>query len=61
MAVALDQLVLLVGPLEREEGLSQILDRVEPADPEQVLLQRPDEQVGTADAFGGAGSFREGG
>jgi hypothetical protein len=34
MAVALDQPALVVGLLERQEGLSQVLDRFEPADPE---------------------------
>lgn len=39
LAVALDQPVPVAGRLERREGLAAVLRRLEPAQPEQVLLQ----------------------
>jgi hypothetical protein len=38
--------------LERDEGQPQLLDGREVANPQQVLLQGPDEALGTAVAFG---------
>ena len=43
--MALDQPLLIVPPLELPEGLDQIGDRGEVLDPEQVLLQGPDEAL----------------
>ena len=48
----LDQRVFVVGPPEVDQGEAQFLDRPEGADPEQVLLERPDETLGAAVAFG---------
>lgn len=52
MSVALDPPVLVVGRLDLQEGLAQVLDRVEPAHPEQVLLQCQDEPFRAAVALG---------
>ena len=52
VAVPLDDPGLVVGSLEREERQTQLLDGREVADPQQVLLQGPDEPLGTAVAFG---------
>lgn len=49
--MALDDPLLVVSALEVEERLSQLLDGLEPLDPEQVFLQRPDEPFGTTVAF----------
>jgi hypothetical protein len=46
--MALDQPLLIVPPLELAEGLDQLGDRGEVPDPEQVLLQGPDEAFGDA-------------
>src|SRR4051794_34144205 len=48
----LDDPALVVGLLERDQGQAQLLDRVEVADPQQVLLQGPDEPLGAAVALG---------
>jgi hypothetical protein len=56
--VALDEPLLVVGPLGRRQRLAQIFDRVEPADPEQVLLERPDEPFGAAIALRGTDEVR---
>jgi len=45
VAVAHDQPVLVVGLLEPQEGQAQVLDRLEPAEPEQILLQGKDERL----------------
>ena len=49
-----DQPGRVVGLAEREQRLTQFLDGLEGAHPEQVLLQRADEPFGTAIAFRGA-------
>ena len=51
VAVPLDDPGLVVGSLERDECQPQFLDGREVADPQQVLLQGPDEALGTAIAF----------
>jgi hypothetical protein len=43
--MALDDPGPVVGVLERVERLAQLLDGGEAADPQQVLLQRPDEAL----------------
>jgi hypothetical protein len=52
VAVTLDDPSLVVGGLECEERQPQLLDGVEAADPEQILLQGPDEPLDTAVALG---------
>ena len=42
----LDQPASVVGPPELDEGEAEFLDGSEGPDPEQVLLQRPDEPLG---------------
>ena len=59
MAVALDAPLFVAGLLDRGPGLAQILGGVEPADPEEGFLQRPDEAFGAAVALGGAQDGRE--
>ena len=54
MAVALDQPVFVVGLPEVDQGEAEFLDGPEGPDPEQVLLQRPDEPLGAAVALGRA-------
>ena len=46
VTVALDQPVLVVGRLELEQRQAEFLDGLEGPNPEQVLLQRPDEALG---------------
>ena len=58
MAVALDQPALVVGLLERQEGQAQLLDLLEPAEPEQFLRQGADEPLGTTVALGSADESR---
>src|SRR4051812_5852416 len=43
----------VVGLPEDQQGLPKLLDGVEGPQPEQVLLQGPDEALGTAIALGG--------
>ena len=50
--MALDDPGPVVGVLERVEGQAQVLDGLEAADPEQVLLQCPDEAFDAAIASG---------
>src|SRR5687767_1753042 len=50
--MAPDQPSFVVGPLEVEQGETELLDGVEGPDPEQVLLERPDEALGAAVPFG---------
>ena len=52
IAVALDDPSLDVGRLECVKGQPQLLDGGEATDPQQVLLQGPDEPLGTAVALG---------
>ena len=52
MAVALDQPLLVVAVLEREQREAQLLDRLERLHPEQLLLERADEALGAAVALG---------
>ena len=51
VAVPLDDPGLVVGLPEGEECQAQLLDGVEAADPQQVLLQHPDEALGAAVPF----------
>src|SRR4051795_10686515 len=51
VAVPLDDPALVVGPLERDERQAELLDGLEAAHPQQVLLQRPDEALGAAVPF----------
>src|SRR5215216_91978 len=51
VAVPLDDPGLVVGLPEGEECQAQLLDGVEAADPQQVLLQDPDEALGAAVPF----------
>ena len=52
VAVALDQPLLVVAVLEREQREAQLLDRLKRLHPEQLLLERADEALGTAVALG---------
>src|SRR3954454_15019710 len=52
VAVPLDDPALVVGLPKGDERQAKLLDRVEAADPQQVLLQGPDEALGTAIALG---------
>jgi hypothetical protein len=52
VTVALDDPGAVVGLLEGVERLAQLLDGVEAADPEKVLLESPDEALDTAVALG---------
>src|SRR3954453_10302997 len=52
VAVPLDNPALVVGLPEGEECQAQLLDGVEAADPQQVLLQDPNEALGAAVPFG---------
>jgi hypothetical protein len=54
VAVSLDQPAFVVGLPELDQREAEFLDRPEGPDPEQVLLQRPDEPLGAAVALGGA-------
>src|SRR4029453_3605743 len=47
----LDDPALVVGPLEREQRQTQLLDGIEAADPEQVLLQHANKSFGAAVAL----------
>lgn len=58
VSVALYDPLFIVDALELEQGLAQFLDRVEPADPEQVLFQRPNEAFRAAVALRRAVSHR---
>src|SRR4051812_42504263 len=51
VAVPLDDPALVVGSLERDERQAELLDGLEAAHPEQVLLQGPDEPLGAAVAL----------
>src|SRR3954464_533863 len=51
VAVPLDDPALVVGPLERDERQAELLDGLEAAHPQQVLLQGPDEPLGAAVAL----------
>ena len=51
VAVALDQPLLVVAVLEREQREAQLLDRLERLHPEQLLLERADEALGAAVAL----------
>src|SRR3954452_21108806 len=48
----LDDPGLVVGPLEGEQRPAQLLDGLEAPQPQQVLLERPDEPLGAAVALG---------
>jgi hypothetical protein len=48
----LDQPRRVVGFVERQQRLTQVLDGLAGADPEQVLLERPNELLGTAISLG---------
>src|SRR4051812_42041696 len=50
--VPFDEPGRVVGLPEDQQGLPQLLDGVERVHPEQVLLQGPDEALGTAIALG---------
>ncbi len=50
--VAFDQPVLVVGPAEGADGGSQLVERVEALDPEQLLLERLDRFLGAAVRLG---------
>lgn len=50
--VPLDQPVLVVGLFELEQRQAELFDGVERAPPEHVLLERADESLGAAIAFG---------
>ena len=51
VAVARDESLLVVELLEVQKGQAQLFDRVEGADPQQVLLERADEALGAAVAL----------
>src|SRR4051812_20427857 len=51
VAVPLDDPALVVGSLERDERQAELLDGLEAAHPQQVLLQGPDEPLGAAVAL----------
>jgi hypothetical protein len=51
VAMPLDQPVFVVGPPEVDQGQAEFLDGAECPDPEQVLLQGPDEPLGAAVAL----------
>jgi hypothetical protein len=48
----------VIGLPELEEGKPEFLDGAEGPDPQEVLLQRPDEPLGAAVALGGADKGR---
>lgn len=52
MAVALDQPALVIGLLPGNERKAKLLDRVEGTDPQELLVERADDAVGTAVALG---------
>lgn len=56
--MAFDDPLFVVGALEFQQSLSQVLDRVEPSDPKQVLLQCSDEPLCAAISFRGADECR---
>src|SRR4051794_21818913 len=47
----LDDPALVIGPLKREQRHTQLLDGVEAADPEQILLQHANKPLGAAVAL----------
>ena len=49
---------LIIAVPERKERLAQLLDGIEPTQPEQVLLQSSDEALGAAVPFRGADEHR---
>src|SRR5919204_1765151 len=49
--MALDKPVAVVSIFERQERLTQVLDRGERLDPEELLLERADEALGAAVAL----------
>ena len=51
IAVALDDPVLVIGPLKVQEGLAQLLDGGEGSHPEEVFLEDADKALGAAIAF----------
>ena len=51
VSVALDDPFVVVGALELEDRLAEVLDGLEPPDPEQVLLERSAKALGAAVAF----------
>src|SRR5437867_7513088 len=51
MSMPLAEPVTVVALLELQQGQAQLLDRVERADPEQLLLERTDEPLGHPVAF----------
>jgi hypothetical protein len=53
-AVPLDQAGVVAGFRGREQRLPELLDGLEGAQPERVLVQRADEALGAAIAFRGA-------
>jgi hypothetical protein len=55
-----DQPAFVVGLPEVDQREAELLDVAEGPDPEQVLLQRPDEPLGAAVALGGAEEGRRG-
>ncbi len=52
VAMSFDDPGLVVGLLELLERQAQLLDGLEAPDPKQVFLERADEPLGTAIAFG---------
>jgi hypothetical protein len=50
--VAFDQPVLVVGPAEGADGESQLVERVEALDPEQLLFEDLDRFLGAAVRLG---------
>ena len=59
VSVPFDQPVFVVGPLEGEQGKPELLDGAEGPEPQEVLLQGPDEALGAAVAFGRADKGRQ--
>jgi hypothetical protein len=55
VAVAFDQPVLVVCPAESADGGSQLVERVEALEPEDLLLERLDRSLGAAVGPGRAG------
>jgi len=53
IAVALDDPVLVIGPLKVQEGLAQLLHGGEGSHPEEVFLEDANEALGAAVAFRG--------
>ena len=51
VAVAFDEPVFVIGALEFQQSVAQVLNRFEPSNPEQIFLERAYEAFGASIAF----------